>query len=286
MTSHIKPGSVVVGVNGSPDSDAAAVWAATYAAIVSRPLCLVSATGTLSAGERLGDPVESRRLRRTTARRDTEAAMVLARRVSPHLDISEVHPVADPADALVDLSHLAALVCVGSRGHGPVATTLLGSVSVAVAARAGCPVAVVRPREYAGAGMVVGVSGDPSDQSALELALELASLAGTRADAVHAYVDGSVIADASRHLDRSEQVSMHRRSLEEALSGLREKFPDVDLRSHLVNERPSRALVRLARGADCLVVGCRGRTGLRAVLGSVSRDVLEHAPCTVVVVPS
>jgi len=40
-------------------------------------------------------------------------------------------------------------------------------------------------------------------------------------------------------------------------------------------------------GADAIVVGSHGRTGLRRLfLGSVSERVVRHAPCPVLVVPS
>jgi nucleotide-binding universal stress UspA family protein len=50
---------------------------------------------------------------------------------------------------------------------------------------------------------------------------------------------------------------------------------------------PAETLVRMARDhdAELLVVGSRGRSGLKSVLlGSVSRHVVSHAPCPVVVV--
>jgi nucleotide-binding universal stress UspA family protein len=52
-------------------------------------------------------------------------------------------------DALVDESHRAELMVLGSRGHhrGPVA--IMGSVSRGVAERAACPVVVVHPRDRA-----------------------------------------------------------------------------------------------------------------------------------------
>jgi nucleotide-binding universal stress UspA family protein len=48
---------------------------------------------------------------------------------------------------------------------------------------------------------------------------------------------------------------------------------------------PSVTLVDAAEGADLLVVGSHGRSGLsRLVLGSVAMACVNHAPCPVVVV--
>ncbi|MFF8831928.1 universal stress protein [Streptomyces sp. NPDC015131] len=47
----------------------------------------------------------------------------------------------------------------------------------------------------------------------------------------------------------------------------------------------ARTLLERAEGAELLVVGDRGHTGIKAaLLGSVSRHVTHHAPCPVVVV--
>jgi nucleotide-binding universal stress UspA family protein len=48
-----------------------------------------------------------------------------------------------PAEALVDASHDADLVVVGSRGAGGFATLLVGSVSSQVAHHAACPIVIV-----------------------------------------------------------------------------------------------------------------------------------------------
>ena len=57
----------------------------------------------------------------------------------------------EPVDALsayADL-HDIGLILVGSRGHGPVTGTLLGSVSLGLLRRSPCPVAVVRAPQKA-----------------------------------------------------------------------------------------------------------------------------------------
>jgi nucleotide-binding universal stress UspA family protein len=55
-----------------------------------------------------------------------------------------------PAAALVDESHNADLLVVGSRGHGGFASLLLGSVSQQCAHHAACPVVIVRSKPEAG----------------------------------------------------------------------------------------------------------------------------------------
>jgi nucleotide-binding universal stress UspA family protein len=48
---------------------------------------------------------------------------------------------------------------------------------------------------------------------------------------------------------------------------------------------PAVTLVEVSEGADLLVVGSHGRTGLsRLVVGSVAMAVVQHAHCPVVVI--
>jgi len=285
MTS-LKPGSVVVGVDGSPHSDSAVCWAATYAALVSRPLLVVHATGRLSAGELLGGPAEAQAMRDSAGARLTEEALLLARRLTPRLDIETVVAGGDPRQALIELSQQAAMLVVGTRGHGPLTALLLGSVSHAVVLHAHCSVAVVRPNITPAAGVVVGVAGDGSDRAPLEFAAGLASAEGAELDVVHAWRAVDSLAHALTAKQRAEIMHQHERALAEAVAGLTEKFPDVQVNRHLPEHKAVDALVERAEEADCVVVGSHGIARGRAALGSVSRAVVEHAPVTVVVVRS
>ena len=76
--------------------------------------------------------------------------------VSDARAIVEKHPTvsvgyravhADPATALMDVSHDAGMLVVGSRGRGGFAGLVLGSVSERCVRHAECPVLVVRHRK-------------------------------------------------------------------------------------------------------------------------------------------
>jgi len=234
--------------------------------------------------ERMTGAKEARQTLRIAARRVSDHALTLAQRMTPGLTIDTSTPVGDAREVLLDLSDQAAIIVVGNRGHGPATSLLLGSVSVAVAAQARCAVAVVRPEKATTSGIVVGVSADGSDRAALDFAAELASAEGSALDAVHAWQTRDAVVDRVSSTRRLENMDLHERAFAEALAGMEEKYPDVQVNRHLPDAGPVGGLVEKSRSASCVVVGSRGRTGTVAMLGSVSRSVIEHAHCTVVVV--
>jgi nucleotide-binding universal stress UspA family protein len=92
-------------------------------------------------------------------------------------------------------------------------------------------------------------------------------------------------ADADEERDRI--VESHRLIVAEMLAGFRDEYPDVRVSETLVHGPAGANLVQESRGAQLLVVGRRGLGGFPGLLlGSVSRHVVHHAHCPVVVVPS
>jgi nucleotide-binding universal stress UspA family protein len=143
--------------------------------------------------------------------------------------------------------------------------------------------------------IVVGVDGSPESQAALRWAAEEAELREARLVAVWAwtFVPPAPIAEPGMipvpAMDYTRASDAERAAVEEELeSALRRAFPTeprVDVERKLVEGDPAHVLETEAREADLVVVGSRGRSALAAaLLGSVSKHVVDHAPCPVVVV--
>ncbi|WP_367127997.1 universal stress protein [Saccharothrix sp. HUAS TT1] len=145
-------GRVVVGVDGSEPSDRAVDFAADHAARHGGVLVGVHATTGLPVdaltpggawGQGLALGLDDERLR-TSA--DALVADSLAGPLARHPEVRAERVVSldRPAQALVEAAEGAALLVVGSHGHGAVHRALLGSVSHGLLHHAPCPLAVVR----------------------------------------------------------------------------------------------------------------------------------------------
>jgi nucleotide-binding universal stress UspA family protein len=270
---------VVIGYDGSSSGDTALAVAVDEARSRRVPLHLVSAI-ELPASL----PVYEGAYRRATGEavhRAVEQAVAAlgADRVTSAVDAGS------PAAVLLHHAHADDLLVVGSHGHRPVARMLLGSTSTAVAAHARCPVLVVRgPRLRSRGPVVVGVDGSAGSAAAVTYAAELAERESTSLCAVHAL---SPVTDALGFVSGPDdpQVTQAQALLAETVAGVAVDHPDLHVEQVLAQTHPVEALLRHSRGARLVVVGSRGLGGVRSmVLGSVSREVLHHASCPVLVV--
>ena len=218
----------------------------------------------------------------------------------PGLELATTLARMSASASLVAASADASALVVGRREHRHPRLAALGSVSLAVAAHAECPVIVVPPGPHpdtsgteagteavgpAVGQVVVGVEDSPACVDAVGFAFAQAAARGLSLTAVHAWwVDPAVLALAEgaawTELGSDEQVVV-----DALLAPWAMRYPKVPVRRAMVRERPTDALVAAGTGAELLVVGTRGRGGFAdLLLGSVSRDVLQHATCPVAVV--
>jgi nucleotide-binding universal stress UspA family protein len=130
--------------------------------------------------------------------------------------------------------------------------------------------------------IVVGYDGSEHAHKALERAVEIANGA-TVAVVSAAHVEG-FLGGAVSPIDPTEAEAR-----EKALADAREYMESRGVTAEFIagSGNPGDVLVQEAaeRGADLIVVGTRGRNAARRIaLGSVSTNVIHHAPCDVLVV--
>ncbi|RBY87738.1 universal stress protein [Blastococcus sp. TF02A-30] len=288
---------MVVGVDGSPHSRAALVWAVLEAARRSASLEVVATfpVDFYWADAYLLDPRHMTQIREDTENRTRafvdevlSSAEVTGAAVAADVPVRITVAAGTPAEHLVQLSKGAALLVLGSRGRGGVRSTLLGSVALQCSAHAPCPVVVVRPGTGPGDGrVVVGFDDSAAGRAALQRAAEEARRRGGPLEVVVARVPVDTWSDLTVVTGPtvSELLEDGRRSAEQAVQEVLGASPDVEVRVRADVGPADDVLVRAAEHADLLVVGSRSRSSLAGMLlGSVALRAVVHAECPVMVV--
>lgn len=135
-------GPVVVGVDGSPASQAAVAFACRAAALRGGPLVAVHAWRRTPRGLAGQDPEDARA---ETVEHDLLLSEALAggRAEYPEVPVVDQAVRDHPVRALLEAARQASLLVVGARGAGGYGGLLLGSTAQAVLQHAPCPVCVV-----------------------------------------------------------------------------------------------------------------------------------------------
>lgn len=279
-------GSIVAGIDASPDSRRGLDWATAAAVGRGAPLHLVHAVPPPNS---VLPPTsaEYRAMRDSAERLLADALAWVTPSGAAPVTTEIIEQPAAPA--LIAASPGASIVVIGARGHGAVSGLLLGSVSQHVSRHAGCPVVVAReranPHEHR---IVVGVDGSPGSDRAIDFAIEIAARNQVPLVAVHGWRDrssGTTGTGSPAWAKSIERIRTDERLLADALAGWTAKYPEVEIVQESIPVHPARLLADASEHAALVVVGSRGRGGfLGLLLGSVSQSVLHHARCPVAVV--
>ncbi|MGO9689065.1 MAG: universal stress protein [Syntrophobacteraceae bacterium] len=190
------------------------------------------------------------------------------------------------------------IIVLGGRGIKGIASVILGSVSRAVAINSPKPVLVVKPQTPAPSDEInVLYAADGSDHS-LAAGRMLSSLPISQTaritimnvissnflDIPERFVPeiGERVKDAVAGI-RAKEYSLSEKNVEQARDLLGGRFKQIEALTRVGD--PSAEILKQAEAmkADIIAVGCRGLRGIRGTLGSVSRNILGHAACSVLI---
>jgi nucleotide-binding universal stress UspA family protein len=232
---------------------------------------------------------------------DSAVALLKPVQASISVEISELSPgeyTPDQSIMNAGRSSKADLIVMGARGVKGIASAFLGSVTRVVTARSPMPVLVVKrtEKQYPGPLKILfAVDGSAYSRAAGEFLSSIPFPDDTEVTILHAVASGfsdlperfsleinDQIKEAVANA-RAGEVAESERILEEARTSLGKKFGAVSILSKAGD--PSSEIVGTATsaGMDIIVVGCRGLRGIKGMMGSVSKNVLTHAPCSVLI---
>jgi nucleotide-binding universal stress UspA family protein len=268
---------IAAGVDGSPESVAAARYAVQAASQRGFDLLLVHAYDLPSVHV----PVHSADLDafRESAHRlvaDVAAQLVVPSTMHIHTSIEP----ALPAELLFLVARRVPWLVVGQDHLTWGERLMFGRVASQVAQKSDCPVVVVPGgwREIpAGSDhpVVVALHEDSSAEAALRLAFEEAELFGTGLMALHA------APGRSHQMKITEQAA----SLTEQLAGWKQDYPGVKVDSSVVVGEEDANLLQWSRSAAVLVVERPRQHWWNSWTHSVVGTVLKQTHCPLIVVP-
>ena len=137
--------------------------------------------------------------------------------------------------------------------------------------------------------IVVGTDGSETASAAVEQAAELAALCGGRVHLVCSFRSpmnmAAMAPEAAAFAPSDADLREHTKGVvDQAADQIRRR--GVEVETHATAGSPADAIISVAeaQGADLIIVGSRGMTGARRILGSVPNNVAHHAPCSVMIV--
>ncbi|MFF7169420.1 universal stress protein [Streptomyces pseudovenezuelae] len=284
---------LVVGVDGSDGSLTALDWAVDEAARHGLPLRLVYASKWEHYEGALPSDSLERPSERVMAEHVVASAAERAGRRNPDTKVTAEVVPEEAAATLLREGRNASLLVTGSRGRGELAGLLLGSVGLAVAARAYGPVVVVRGDkagiEATHERIVLGVGESATSGEAVRFAFREAEVRGCTLDVVRAWrcpahegADHPKLAESPAHRHEERASALLDSLLEEAVAD----HPGVRVRRSTVEGPARKVLLARSAAADLLIVGAQRRTGhVGLQLGRVAHTLLHHSVCPVAVVP-
>ena len=232
---------------------------------------------------------------------DSAVAILKPVRAAISVEISEFSPGECTPDQCIMKaaeSSNADLIAMGARGIKGIKSVFLGSVTRLVTVHSSLPVLVVKPTAKSVSNrtkVLFAVDGSSHSKAAGEFLLSVPLPDDVEVTILHIIASGfsdiperlvleindrikeTVAGARARELTESERI------VEEARQSLGKRYTNISVLSKVGD--PSTEILRIAESleTDLIVAGCRGLRGAKGMMGSVSRNVLTHAACSVLI---
>jgi nucleotide-binding universal stress UspA family protein len=265
------PGPIIVGVDGSRAAINAAVWAIDEAVSRDVPLRIVHVTRIRQASIAPKVQFSLEREYAETALRQARAAIEATGRP---VKVETVVLRGDVDEALAEESRDASMICVGAVGVGRISRVLFGSTAVSLAARAHCPVAIIRTNSDAPAPIrgriAVVVNDEPGNDAVLQAAMDEARVRGE-----------AILVLGARQPEMGQILYDERRR---RAGDWMNRYPDVDV--HPVPTRTGMAsfLETTDDAISLAVIGSADVDRVPNLIGPRSQPILAHGECSILVV--
>lgn len=312
---------IVVGVDGSDESFTALKWALKEAALTGQSVNAVFGwTHSWDMGDDEPDTDDDwAQVHSDITKRLQEWVEQASQGIDfnpAKLKLTSAH--ASGSSALLQIGKDSQQIVVGRRSLGRVARWFMGSLSASLAEEAEVPVTVVRiagnddesttidianaltPSDVtirtaqtgtmpkrAERPVVVGVDGSETSLNALDFAVHQAQIHHTQLDVVFCW-QMKDLGTIEGYENAIAPIEVAQQQAERTVAALASKAnipSDVAVQTHAFHISPAKGLIAASRYASHLVVGSRGLNNFDAhFLGSVSRQIVNFAECTVTVV--
>jgi nucleotide-binding universal stress UspA family protein len=224
------------------------------------------------------------------------AQMILDRAKKTLVDncrsVSLVHETAEVIPCILEQAKKfeVDLIVIGAKGRSAINRILLGSISDSVATQATCSVVVVRPSTnptHQPNKILIGYDKSVASREAVAELMEWNLSRDTQVDVVSVVENPYIFVGEAGLVEpiavSAEYVQSVSETAKQMASQIAEHFPHTDSHSPISDHVGDAVVCAAEKGkADLIVVGDTGRSMLgKFFLGSTSKYVLRHAPCSV-----
>ena len=234
-------------------------------------------------------------IKRDIAPRILDSALDILKPMRAKISTAIVEGVAEQSITEVASESAVDLIVIGARGIKGTKSLIIGSVTKSVAIRSPVPVLVIKEQTFKDSRKVkILFSADGSDECAeageflckvpLDGEAEITALNVIWSD--FSDIPERFVMEINERIKdlmaekRSEEFTESERILKNSRKSLSKKFGNVHVMTRIGD--PSAEILRTADAihADIIAVGCRR---IRGMMGSVSKNILTHSKCSVLI---